>query len=107
MAKVVEVYPDKSGIVRNVQVLVKPNQDGSSKYKPSQGYELKRHVSKLMLLVPAEEEEKKVEKDENVEVNIVIVFSRRGSEERTDALDPDSDETFQKLPGGTSSKSVK
>ena len=62
-----EIYPDKSGIVRNVQILVKPNQDGSSKYKPSQGYELKRHVSKLMLLVPAEEKEN-VEKDENVEV---------------------------------------
>ena len=28
--------------------------------------------------------------------NIMILFSRRGSEERTDALDPDSDETFQK-----------
>jgi hypothetical protein len=42
MAKVVEVYPDKSGTVRNVQVLVKPTQDGSSKYKPSLGYEPKR-----------------------------------------------------------------
>jgi hypothetical protein len=72
MAKVVEIYPDKSGIVRNVQILVKPNQDGSSKYKPSQGYELKRHVSKLMLLVPAEEKEN-VEKDENVEVEKVIL----------------------------------
>ena len=67
-----EIYPDKSGIVRNVQILVKPNQDGSSKYKPSQGYELKRHVSKLMLLVPAEEKEN-VEKDENVEVEKVIL----------------------------------
>ena len=57
MAKVVEVYPDKSGTVRNVQVLVKPSQDGSSKYKPSKGYELKRHVSKLLLLVPVEDQE--------------------------------------------------
>ena len=52
MAKVVEVYPDKSETVRNMQVLVKPSQDGSSKYKPSNGYELKRHASKLLMLVP-------------------------------------------------------
>ena len=57
MAKVVEVYPDKVGTVRNVQVLVKPNQDGSSKYKPLKGYEIKRHVSKLLVLVPAEEQD--------------------------------------------------
>ena len=57
MAKVVEVYPDRTGAVRNVQVLVKPTQDGSSKYKSSQGHEMKRHVSKLLLLVPAEEQE--------------------------------------------------
>ena len=64
MAKVVEVYPDKTGAVRNVQVLVKPNQDGSIKYKPSQGYQLKRHVSKLLVLVPAEEQDDvEVEKD--------------------------------------------
>ena len=57
MTKVVEVFPDKSGTVRNVQVLVKPSQDGSSKYIPSKGYELKRHVSKLLLLVPVEDQE--------------------------------------------------
>ena len=78
MAKVVEVYPDRTGAVRNVQVLVKPTQDGSSKYKSSQGHEMKRHVSKLLLLVPAEEQEQvddyddvKVEKvvpDDDVEV---------------------------------------
>ena len=38
-------------------VLVKPNQDGSAKYKPAQGYEIKRHVSKLLVLVPVEEQE--------------------------------------------------
>ena len=50
-----------------MQVLVKPNQDGSSKYKSSQGHELKRHVSKLLLHVPAEEQEH-VEEDNDVEV---------------------------------------
>ena len=77
MAKVVEVYPDKSGTVRNVQVLVKPSQDGTSKYKPSQGYELKRHVSKLLLLVPAEDqgndEQDKVDEVEDVKVKKVIL----------------------------------
>ena len=48
-------------------VQVKPNQDGSSKYKPSQGYQLKRHVSKLLLFVPAEDEEVIEENDVEVE----------------------------------------
>ena len=70
MAKVMEVYPDKTGTVRNVLVQVKPIQDGSSKYKPSQGYQVKRHVSKLLLLVPAEDQEN-VEKEDDVDVEKV------------------------------------
>ena len=65
MAKVMEVYPDRTGAVRNVQVLVKPTQDGSIKYKSSQGNEMKRHVSKLLLLVPAEEQEQVVQDDDD------------------------------------------
>ena len=68
----IEVYPDKTGTVRNVLVQVKPNQDGSSKYKPSQGYQVKRHVSKLLLLVPAEDQGN-VEEEDDVEVEKVIV----------------------------------
>ena len=79
-----EVYPDKTGTVRNVLVQVKPNQDGSSKYKPSQGYQLKRHFSKLLLLVPAEDKvkieeeddakvENFIEEDDDVEVEKVIM----------------------------------
>ena len=56
----------------NVQVRVKPNQDGTSKYKPSQGYELKRHVSKLLLLVPVDDQEP-IEEGDDVEVENVIV----------------------------------
>ena len=74
MAKVVEVYPDKFGTVRNVQVLVKPNQDGSSKYNPCRGYELKRHVSKLLVLVPAEEQDN-VNDDKEVNDAIFDTFS--------------------------------
>ena len=65
------VYPDKTGAVRNVQVLVKPTQDGSIKYKSSQGHEMKRHVSKLLLLVPAEEQEQDDNYDD-VEVERVV-----------------------------------
>ena len=72
MAKVMEVYPDKTGTVRNVLVQVKPIQDGSSKYKSSQGYQVKRHVSKLLLLVPAEDQESN-EKEDDVEVERVIL----------------------------------
>ena len=72
MAKVMEVYPDKTGTVRNVLVQVKPIQDGSSKYKSSQGYQVKRHVSKLLLLVPAEDQENN-EKENDVEVERVIL----------------------------------
>ena len=81
MAKVVEVYPDKSGTVRNVQVLVKPGQDGSSKYKPSNGYEIKRHVSKLLLLVPAEDQE--------------IVVKNSDVEEKNDVLGSDDQEEMK------------
>jgi hypothetical protein len=72
MARVVEVYPDKTGTVRNVLVQVKPSHDGSSKYKPSFGYQVKRHVSKLLLLVPAEDQES-FEEGDDVEVEKVIL----------------------------------
>ena len=57
LARVVEVYPDRFGNVRNVEVLVKPAQDGSSIYKPSGGQLLRRHVNNLLLLVPVEEQD--------------------------------------------------
>ena len=56
MTKVVDVYPDKSGIVRNVEVAVAPKFDGSKKYKPQAVFKVKRHVSKLIVLVPIDEE---------------------------------------------------
>ena len=56
LTKVVDVYPDKSGIVRNVEVAVAPKFDGSKKYKPQAVFKVKRHVSKLIVLVPIDEE---------------------------------------------------
>ena len=46
---------DSKGIVRNVEVAVSSNSDGSSIYKPSRCTLLKRHVSNLIVLVPAGE----------------------------------------------------
>ena len=57
LARVTEVYPDRRGNVRNVQVQVKPQQDSTVNYKPSKGYELNRHVSRLIVLVPVEEQD--------------------------------------------------
>ena len=56
LARVNEVYPDNNGIVRNVEVAVSINTNGSAKYKPSSCNLLKRHVSNLLVLVPAESE---------------------------------------------------
>ena len=57
LARVNNVYPDDKGIVRNVEVAVSNNNDGSVKYKPSSCNLLKRHVSNLLVLVPAEDNE--------------------------------------------------
>ena len=57
LGKVVDVYPDRFGNVRNVEILVKPKQPGSGSYVPSSGYQVKRHVSKLIVLVPVEDQD--------------------------------------------------
>ena len=50
LARVVCVYPDRFGIVRNVEFFVKSAQVGSSIYEPSGGQLIRRHVSNLLLL---------------------------------------------------------
>ena len=55
LVKVVDVFPDRFGNVRNVEVISKPVQDGSRKYEPSLGQRMRRHVSNLIVLVPAED----------------------------------------------------
>ena len=47
--------PDEHGKVRNVRVMVKPRQGGSAHYVPTKPIYLNRHVSNLILLLPAEE----------------------------------------------------
>ena len=54
LARVNEVYPDKSDVVRNVEVCVKPKPDGKLPYRSKKPNYLKRHVSKLIVIEPAE-----------------------------------------------------
>ena len=53
--RVSAVYPDKKGIVRNVEVLAAQKQDDSRTYNPQGLRPLRRHVSKLIVIKPVEE----------------------------------------------------
>ena len=55
LAKVVDVFPDKHGVVRNVAIAVAPKFDGSKKFKPKALFKLRRHVSNLIVIVPVDE----------------------------------------------------
>ena len=52
-----KVFPDSSGKVRNVRVMVKSRQGGSANYVPTKAIYVDRHVNNLVLLVPADEQE--------------------------------------------------
>ena len=54
-----EVFPDSNGIVRNVEVKVAPRYKGRGPYQSQVLYQLKRHVSNLIVIVPVEETEDK------------------------------------------------
>ena len=55
LCRVSQVYPDDNGRVRNVEVKVSGKQDSSLRYNPGSPSFLNRHVSNLILLVPAED----------------------------------------------------
>ena len=57
LARVTSVYPDEKGLVRNVEIAVSLNNNGSVVYKPSSLSLLKRHVSNLIVIVPADDNE--------------------------------------------------
>ena len=57
LCEVASVSPDDRGKVRNVRVMVKPRQGGSLQYVPVKPIYLNRHVSNLVLLIPAEDRE--------------------------------------------------
>ena len=54
-------WPDEHGKVRNVRVMVKPRQGGSVQYVPTKPIYLNRHVSNLILLLPAEERDQSMQ----------------------------------------------
>ena len=56
LCRVTETYPDSKGVVRNVEIKVAPRCGGSEKYKHQELYKLKRHASKLIVIVPVEEQ---------------------------------------------------
>ena len=55
LCRVSRVYPDEKNRVRNVEVKVSSKQDSSLVYNPGSPNFLNRHVSNLILLVPATE----------------------------------------------------
>ena len=55
LCEVAGVSPDERGKVRNVSVMVKSKQGGSTEYVSTKPIYLNRHVSNLVLLIPAEE----------------------------------------------------
>ena len=57
LCEVASVSPDDRGRVRNVRVMVKPRLGGSPHYVPAKPIYLNRHVSNLVLLIPAEDRE--------------------------------------------------
>ena len=56
LGRVVDVFPDRLGNVRNVEILVKSLQDESRQYVPSAGMRLRRHVNNVLVLVPVEDQ---------------------------------------------------
>ena len=55
LAKVTETYEDKNKVVRNVEVMVKPKQEGKGKFQSTKPIHLRRHVSNLIVIVPVDE----------------------------------------------------
>ena len=69
ICRVSDVFPDASGKVRNVAVIVKPRQGGSKDYVAMKPISLNRHVNNLVVLVPIEDQEVQ-EQSLNVEANL-------------------------------------
>ena len=62
LAKVVEVFPDKHGVVRTCEVAFRPKSKGEKllPYKTKQLYHLRTAVQRLCILLPVEEQSGKV-----------------------------------------------
>ena len=69
LSKVVNVFPDKHGVVRNVEIAVAPKFDGSKKFNPQPLFKLRRHVSNLIVIVPVDEKREVSDQHSLVEEN--------------------------------------
>ena len=56
LCRVTDTYQDRKGVVRNVEVTVAPRCEGSNTYQPQVLRRLRRHVSMLIVIVPAEDQ---------------------------------------------------
>ena len=82
-------FPDRLGLVRNVEVRVVPSQDGSPKYKLVQANYLKRHVSNLVVIVPFDDyEHYDAEEKKNSDGNEGIAKKSGENEVETVDVDP-------------------
>ena len=57
LCEVTKVFPDESGKVRNVEIMVKPKQSGTGPYVSTKPIYVRRHVNNLIVIVPADERE--------------------------------------------------
>ena len=101
--RVTEIYPDRHGNVRNVEVVVAPRHTGKGDYKYQSPSYVKRHVGKLIVLVPVEDQEqnptvtkvddkekddkKTTSVDNNEEIKIELVNDEEGGNKKTNQID--------------------
>ena len=111
--RVTEIYPDRHGNVRNVEIVVAPRHSGKGDYKYQSPSYVKRHVGKLIVLVPVEDQEqnptvtqvdnneeggnKKTNLvDENEEAKIELVNDEEGGDKKINQID-DREETKNEI----------
>ena len=64
LCRVSQVFPDDDGMIRNVEVMVKPRQGGSVKYVVTKPIYLNRHVSNLVVIEGADDQDHLPVRDE-------------------------------------------
>ena len=64
LCRVSQVFPDNDGKIRNVEVMVKPRQGGSVKYVVTKPIYLNRHVSNLVVIEGADDQDHLPVRDE-------------------------------------------
>ena len=68
--RVAHVFPDRLGVVRNVEVLAATKQDGSPTYHPQSLSRLRRHANNLILIKPVDEDKDQVKFNPSLDTQI-------------------------------------